>query len=259
MLPAITAALLAFLVLASGAAATTAATLPAADAATYYALLHRQTGEYLGAAMAACFAWAAFAKPELRKFAGALCLGVVAEGLLGALPLTTVSAMLHSCLAQLLAASSVALVVAASKGYSRPSGTVQDYGWPSLRSLSIWLPVMIALQVAMGAAFRNRVLGLMPHVIGAMLISIFILVVGSFVLQQCKDHAALSMAGRALMVTTFVQVFLGLAVFTVRSMPPDAGVILTAATAHVVTGAALLAASIVLGMQIRKNVTPKGA
>lgn len=259
MLPAIAASLLAFLVLASGAVATTAGTVSAADAAPYYVLLHRQAGEYLGAAMAACFAWAAFAHPGLRKLGGVLCLGVVAEGLLGALSLTSATAMLHSCLAQVLAACSVALVVAASPAYSGPSRSVQDYGWPSLRSLSIWLPTMIALQVGLGAAFRHRVLGLMPHVVGAMLISMFILVVGSFVLQQCKDHAALSLAGRALMVTTFVQVFLGLAVFTVRSMPPDAGVILVAATAHVVTGAALLAASIVLGMQIRKNVKPKGA
>lgn len=257
MVPAIAAALLAFLILATGGVATTAGSLPDADATLRYALLHRQAGEYLGAAMAACLAWAAFANPRLRALSGALCAGVVAQGLLGALPLTSANAMLHSCLAQLLASGSVALVVASSAGYAHPAGSVQDYGWPSLRSLSITLPLLIGLQVALGAAFRHGVLGLMPHVIGAMLISIFILVVGSFVLQQCKQHAALSLAGRTLMVTTFVQVFLGLAVFTVRSMPPEPTVILVTATAHLVTGAALLAASIVLGMQIRRNVTPK--
>jgi hypothetical protein len=92
-----------------------------------------------------------------------------------------------------------------------------------------------------------------------MLVSMFILIVGSFVLQQCKDHKTLSGAGRMMMVVTFVQVFLGLAVFTVRSMPKQSTVaILTIATAHVVTGAALLAASVVLGMHIRRNVVPKG-
>ncbi len=63
----------------------------------------------------------------------------------------------------------------------------------------------------------------MPHVIGAMLVTMIILVAGSFVLQQCKEHKTLAGLGRATMVATFVQVFLGLAVFTVRSMPQQSG------------------------------------
>jgi hypothetical protein len=207
----------------------------------------------------ALYGWIAFMLRRQRILAGALLLGVVVQGLLGVLPLTSsLAPVAHSCLAQTLFAGAVALVVGASPGWSREPQLIQDYGWPSLRSLSISLPLFIAIQVALGAAFRHRLLGLMPHVIGAMLVSLFILIVGSFVLQQCKDHKTLSGAGRTMMVVTFVQVFFGLAVFTVRSMPKqESGAILTIATAHVVTGAALLAASVVLGMHIRRNVVPK--
>ncbi len=257
---AILAALLTFLVLITGGLATTATSLPVPEGVLTYALLHRQAGEFIGAALVALFAWISFARPQLRKLSGGLCLGVIAQGVLGAMPLGSASALLHSCLAQFLFAGAAALAVAASPGWSREPHLIPDYGWPSLRSLSISLPVLVALQIALGAAFRHRMLGLMPHVIGAMLISMFILIVGSFVLQQCKEHKALSGSGRVMMATTFLQIFLGLAVFTVRSMPKqEASAILAIATAHVVTGAALLAACVVLGMHIRRNVVPKDA
>jgi heme A synthase len=101
-------------------------------------------------------------------------------------------------------------------------------------------------------------MGLMPHIIGAMLVSMFILMVGAFVLQQCKDHKALYGSGRLMLSTTFLQVFLGIAVFTFRSMPQSSPVVILAlAAAHVVTGALLLAASVVLSLHIRRNVTPQ--
>ena len=254
------AACLMFLVLVTGGLATTATSLPVPEGLLFYAMLHRQAGEFVGAAMIALFAWISFAQPRLRKLSGGLCFGVIAQGVLGVMPPESTFALLHSCLAQILFAGAVALVVAASPGWSRGPQIIPDYGWPSLRSLAILLPVLVAIQVALGAAFRHRVLGLMPHVIGAMLVSMFILIVGSFVLQQCKDHKTLAGAGRTMMAATFLQIFLGLAVFTVRSMPKqETSAILVIATAHVVTGAALLAACVALGMHIRRNVVPKKA
>jgi hypothetical protein len=174
------------------------------------------------------------------------------------IPLGASAAVLHACLAQAIFAGTIALIVLSSAGWAAPPQMIQDYGWPSLRSSAVTLPVLVAIQIFLGAAFRHRILGLMPHVIGAMLVAMIILIAGSFVLQQCKDHKTLAGLARATMVVTFVQVFLGLAVFTVRSMPqqsPEA--ILGIASSHVVTGAALLADCVVLGMQVRRNVIPK--
>ncbi|MEO8098123.1 MAG: hypothetical protein ABI811_10510 [Acidobacteriota bacterium] len=263
---AILAALLALLVLISGAIAATASslTVPVPDTFVMNALLHRTAGEYGGAVLIALFAWIAISLKQhgARRLSWLLCLSVAVQGLLGAIPADPASmglvGTLHALLAQLLFAGSAALVVATSVSWSREPQIIEDYGWPSLRSLSVTLPLLVALQVGLGAAFRQHVLGLMPHIVGAMLVSLFILMVGAFVLQQCKDHPTLQPAGKTLMVSTFVQVFLGIAAFTVRSLPPDTNVILTVSTAHVATGAFLLAASVVLGMQIRRNVVPKG-
>lgn len=258
---AILGAVLLFTVLVTGGLATTAVTLNAPDSIVFHALLHRRAGEMAGAGALAAFVWIAVRLPELRKAGLALSAGVVAQGLLGVLPLGGgLAGLVHSVLAHLLVAGSIGLAVGASGAWSREPQIIADYGWPSLRSLSISLPALVTVQIALGAAFRHGMLGLMPHVIGAILISMFILMVGSFVLQQCKTHQTLSFAGRTMMVVTFVQVFLGIAVFTVRSLPKqEVAAVLAIASAHVATGALLLGASIVLGMHIRRNVSPKAA
>ncbi|MEP6960633.1 MAG: hypothetical protein ABI995_01040 [Acidobacteriota bacterium] len=265
---AIFAALLVLLILISGAIAATASslTIPVPDSFVMNVMLHRTAGEYGGAVAIALFAWLGIAiqHPKGKALAWILCLGVAVQGLLGALPAAGYAGgtlgLLHAFLAQVLLAGSAALVVRASASWSGDPQIIQDYGWPSLRSLSFILPLFVAMQVGLGAAFRQRILGLMPHIIGAMLVSLFILMVGAFVLQQCKDHPTLQPAGKTLMVATFVQVFLGISAFTVRSLPTqETTAILIIATAHVATGAFLLSASVVLGMQIRRNVVPKQA
>lgn len=253
------AATLLFGVLVSGGLMTTASSLLAQDNLLQYAILHRRAGEIAGSLALAAFVWIAVKSPPLRKIAGALAAAVIVQGLLGVLPLeSSFAGVVHSVLAHVMVAGSIGLAVATSRSWARPPQLIADYGWPSLRSLSVLLPVLIAIQIALGAGFRHRMLGLMPHIVGAMLISMFILMVGSFALQQCKTHAALSFSARTLMGVTFAQVFLGIAVFTVRSLPQqNVPAILWSASAHVATGALLLGASVVLGMHIRRNVTPK--
>lgn len=253
-MPSLIPALLLFVILAAGALATTSRTLPDPTDALYFLNLHRMTGEYLGAAVIALYVWIAATRRQHRIFAAVMAAACTANGLVG---VTADLALVHSLLAQFLCAAAVVMIVA---GAERDASTakVRDYGWPSLRSLSVVLPALIATQIALGAAFRQGVFGLMPHVIGAMLVTILVLTFGSFVLQQCKSHTILSAGGRTFMVVTFVQVFLGLAVFTARSLPTqETAAILVTATAHAVTGAALLAASLTLAVQVRRYVIPK--
>lgn len=253
----VVALLLALLV--TGALATTASTLAIPDSVLLHVTLHRRMGEVAGAIAIGLLVWIALKRPGARKLAFGLCGGIAVQGLLGALPLASPAAgVAHAVLAQMLFAGGVMLAVVTSASWAQPPQTIRDYGWPSLRSLAVTLPVLVLVQIGLGAAFRQQWLGLMPHVVGAILVSMFILIVGAFVMQQCKDHKTLAGAGRALMVVTFTQVFLGIAVYTVRALPQqEAGPILTMATAHVATGAALLAVSAVMGMHIRKHVIPK--
>lgn len=258
LLVAIVVALMMLGTLITGAYGLTEATLSSTGLAV--GTVHTHAAMFLGAIAAALLTWVAIKSPHLRKLAAGLLAGIVVTALLGSMPNGTVgwSGLLHGLLGQVLLAGSIALVVASTASWMREPQTVPDYGWPSLRSLAFTLPVLVALQVALGAAFRHRMLGLMPHIIGAMLVSLFIIMVGSFVLQQCKGHKVLTDTARGMMAVTFAQVFLGIAVYTVRAVPKiDPNAVLWIATAHVTVGALLLSASVVMGMQIRRNVTPK--
>ena len=92
-------------------------------------------------------------------------------------------------------------------------------------------------------------------VIGAMVVSLAILMVGVFVLHQFPEHPSLRPAAIALLGVTLVQIFLGMAAYYTRLAAKERPLAMVLTTvAHVATGALTLAASIVLAIQIRRNV-----
>lgn len=184
---------------------------------------------------------------------------VIVQGLLGGLtvllllpPAVSVS---HACLAQLFFSLTVAIALFTSPSWQRGPEMVDDYGKPSLRSLAIVAPALVLVQIALGAAFRHGAIGVMPHVIGAMIVTLVIMIVSLFVLHQFPAHRSLHAAGVALLSITFVQVLLGLGAFFARMEAVEHPLAMVLSTvAHVATGALTLAASIVLAIQILRNV-----
>lgn len=189
-------------------------------------------------------------------FAGVVALGGLGvRELLQWIPATAGS--LHACLAQLLIAASAALAIGTSPAWERGPEPVADHGWPSLRSLAIAAPALVFIQVTLGAAFRHKAMGVMSHILGAMLVALFALMVCLFVTQQFPQHQVLKRAANTLMAVTFTQVGLGIGVFTVLSLTTEATpAVMVFSVAHVTVGALTLAASVVLGIQIRRNVHP---
>ena len=135
---------------------------------------------------------------------------------------------------------------------------VEDHGWPSLRSLAIMLPLVVLTQIALGAGFRHGALSVMPHLAGAMVVTLVLLIMAAFVMQQFPTHRTLRPAAIALMSIGFVQVALGIAALILRMTTPQGAtetVIVT--VAHVAVGAMTLASSISLSILIRRNVRPR--
>lgn len=166
----------------------------------------------------------------------------------------------HALMAPLFFASVVAIAVVTSPPWYRGPEHVLDYGWPSMRSLAILTPTLVLLQILLGAAFRQNVLTLLPHVLGAMFLVLVILLESIFVLQQFPTHRALRAAAKTLLGVGFGQVFLGLTALIMKSMADDTdpAVIITVAS-HITGGALTLATTIVLSILIRRNVQPRPA
>ncbi len=164
----------------------------------------------------------------------------------------------HAFMAPLFFAAVVAIAVVTSPAWSRGHEHVGDYGWPSMRSLAILTQILVMLQILLGAAFRQKAITLLPHVLGAMFVALAILMESIFVLQQFPTHSALRPAAKTLLGVGFGQVFLGLTALIMKSMADETAtpVVVTIA-AHVAGGSLTLATTIVLSILIRRNVQPR--
>jgi cytochrome c oxidase assembly protein subunit 15 len=189
---------------------------------------------------------------------------VVAQGLLGGATVLLLQpapiSIAHACLAQLFFSVTVAIAIFTSRHWQQGPDPVEDFGWPSLRSLAVITPVLVLLQIGLGAGFRHRAFGLMPHVIGAMLVPLVILLTAVFVLNQFPKHRALRPAAIGLLTITLVQIFLGIGAYVARINAAEYPLAMVLTTvAHVATGGLTLAASVVLAIQIRRNVHARAA
>jgi len=171
----------------------------------------------------------------------------VAQKLTGALGFS------HALLAQLLFVAVTAVVICSGPAWDRDPELVEDRF--SIRAMALIAPILVLAQVALGAAYRHKEMGVLTHIFGAFVVAVFILLVGVLAVKQYPTHASIRPAAVALMSIAGVQVLLGFAAFLLRLLTDEvtpAVVIIT--VAHVVTGALTFAATVYLTLQIRRNV-----
>jgi len=225
---------------------------------------HRMAGTTVGLLTIGLLVWILIAEKRswMRKLGWVALAWVCVVGLLGGLTVKLLTpppvSVLHTCLAQLFFSLTVAICVFTSKSWNDGPEMADDHGWPSMRSLAILLPLVVLTQVALGAGFRHGALSVMPHLVGAMVVTLLLLIMGAFVLQQFPTHRTLRPAAITLMSIGFVQVALGLLALVARmTTDREATQTIIVTVAHVAVGAMTLAASISLSILIRRNVRPR--
>jgi cytochrome c oxidase assembly protein subunit 15 len=225
---------------------------------------HRMAGTTVGLLTIGLLVWILIAEKRswMRKLGWVALAWVCVVGLLGGLTVKLLTpppvSVLHTCLAQLFFSLTVAICVFTSKSWNDGPEMADDHGWPSMRSLAILLPLVVLTQVALGAGFRHGALSVMPHLVGAMVVTLLLLIMGAFVLQQFPTHRTLRPAAITLMSIGLVQVALGLLALVARmTTDREATQTIIVTVAHVAVGAMTLAASISLSILIRRNVRPR--
>src|SRR5579863_2260507 len=163
--------------------------------------------------------WLAMAEKRrwLKNLGWIVVIGFLADAIVGETALQSMpraAGIFHAVLGLLLFSGVSAIVVFLSPGWNLGPDPVQDYGWPSLRSLAITAPVLVLLQVLAGASYRHKAMGVLTHLLGAMLVALVVLCGCAFVMQQFPKHRALRPAAVMLLSVTGAQVFLGLGAFT---------------------------------------------
>jgi len=240
--------------------------MPVMQGGVLYEHGHRMIATTVGVLtiILAIWLWESDERRWLRNL-GWIALGaVVLQGVLGGLTvlfrLPKPVSVAHACLAELFFSTTVAIALFTSRGWKQAPRQVEDTGWPSLRSLAAALPVCVLARAALGAGVRRQAFGVIPHVVGAIVVMGAIFGTVAAVLTEHKDHPELGRAARALLVAAIFQVLLGIAAYTSRiitskAMQPTPGMVLWTVL-HVATGAITLAVSVALAIQVFRHVRP---
>ena len=191
----------------------------------------------------------------LRRLVWLPLAGMAVEFGLGELagPAALGASMAHAFLAPLVLATVAATALAASAGWRREPVTIQDKGWPPMGSLATTTLVFVVIQVALGAAFRYGVLGVLPHILGALVVVLLILTL-VICMTQLAEHPTLRPAAIVLLVLTFLQIFLGLTLLSMGAVTGAKFAAVILGITHVALGAVTLTTSVVVMLELRRCV-----
>ena len=163
-------------------------------------------------------------------------------------------ALLHASLAPLVFAIFVVIAVVTSSAWNEAPKLVEDPAAPTLRFFAFATPPLILLQIMLGAAYRHKLIGVLPHIGGAMIVALPILALAMLILQRHPEHRNLCSAATWLISIFLAQVMLGVTAFIMPLLNVSPTAVIAVTTSHVVVGSLTLAANLMLAMQVQRSV-----
>jgi heme a synthase len=197
--------------------------------------------------------WRAEKRPWMRWLGVAALGGVIAQGILGGMTVRMyqpppVSAA-HATLAQLFFSTVVAIAVFTGSWWNGNVAEVDDPRSPRVRTLVVWTVIAVFLQLILGAAFRHKAFGIIPHLIGAVIVAVLIFLTAGALKRRFRKVPALRSCSLYLHILIGVQLLLGAGAYWSRlyaaHFPQPIPVMVTLTVVHTVTGALVLAATLV--------------
>lgn len=204
----------------------------------------------------AVWLWKAEKRSWMRWMGWAALGGVIAQGILGGLTVRMfqpppVSAA-HATLAQLFFSTVVAIAVFTSSWWNGSFEELDDPGSPRIRTLAVWTLVAVFLQLILGAAFRHKGFGIIPHLLGAVIVTILIFMTAGALKRRFGNVRPLRRCALYMHILIGVQLLLGAGAYWSRlssaHAPQPPGVMVTLTAVHTVTGALVLAVTLVTAL-----------
>jgi len=227
---------------------------------------HRMIAEFIGLLIIVLAVWTQ--RVESRKWMRVLgwtALGaVIGQGVVGGmtvlLGLPWVTSTLHATLGQMIFALVVAMALFTSRGW------IQDYHPIAERDLSPGTPALAAIaaacvwvQLILGAAFRHFGMKLLPHLIGACVVTAVVCWAVVRVLTRYGSVDHLRKPAQLLLALLMIQLGLGFCAYLTRmtfghNAVQPWQIMVVSTVAHVAWGALVLAATVVLAIQARRMI-----
>jgi len=188
---------------------------------------------------------------------GYVALGtVIAQAILGGLTVIlrqpVAVSVAHACVAQLFFCAVVSIALFTSRWWLEETVALEDSGKPSLRQMAIFCFAATFLQLVLGAAFRHKGFGIVPHLIGAAVVTGLVFWTAGTMRGRFPSSAALTKCRVMIHALIGTQLLLGMAAWwsriATRDYPQPMPVMVGFTVAHVVVGATVLAATVVIAL-----------
>jgi cytochrome c oxidase assembly protein subunit 15 len=158
----------------------------------------------------------------------------------------------HATLAQLFFSTVVAIAFFTSPWWQGEIPELEDAATPRLRSLTIWTIAAVFLQLILGAAFRHKGFGIIPHLIGAAVVTMLVFMTAGALKRRFSNAQPLRKCARFLHILIGVQLMLGAGAWWSRvyaaRFPQPITIMVTLTVVHTVTGALLLATTLITAL-----------
>ena len=190
---------------------------------------------------------------------------VVGQGVLGGitvrLRLPWVVSTAHATLAQTIFCVVTAMALFTSKGWLQDAEPIAEHGLtPSTTALTTFAAACVWVQLILGAAFRHTGIKLLPHLVGAGVVTAVLCWTVVRVLTRYGSVSQLRKPAQLILGLLMVQLGLGFAsylsrlVWMLNAPQPTTGIVMSTVS-HVAGGALLLATTVVLAIQTRRMIS----
>ena len=204
----------------------------------------------------------------VRRLAWIAFAGVVAQAMIGGVRVLLGEsskpfiAVPHALVAQSFFAALVSLAVFTSRSWAARRETAREQHGPRLRTLSAVAVAAVLIQLVLGAGFRHQAFGIMPHIIGAITVTVLVTWTAATVLRRHSGDRFLTRPAIGLLVFLVIQLGLGISAYVARvaadGQPQPLEPMITLTVAHVVVGALTLAQLLVLTLRCYRALQPEG-
>ncbi len=175
-------------------------------------------------------------------------------------PLSPGVAVWHAALAHLFSGSIATALLMATPSWSKPAEPIDAGEWKLLRPAAIAAPFAVFGQIVMGSLYRHQLTGILPHMLGAMVVALLTLVVSALVLQHFAERAELKRAAALLLSAVLLQICLGITTFVLVLLNvTGTSAFVWIATSHVTVGTLVFAATILMAIEVSRNLAPTGS
>jgi cytochrome c oxidase assembly protein subunit 15 len=234
----------------------------------FYEHGHRMIAAFVGTLSVILAAW--LQRVETRawvRWLGIAAVGaVIAQGILGGITVlfflpAPISAA-HATLAQIFFCTIVSIALFTSAWWERQRAATIDHGEPRVHAIAAATVALTLVQLVLGAAFRHKGFGIIPHLIGAVVVTGMIFWLAGVLRRRFGGIPVLRGSARALHALIGLQLLLGGAAWWsrvyARQFPQPIPVMVTLTVLHTVSGALLLATTVLVTLACYRLVASPG-